>query len=599
MLPVFKNNSTKKTLYLLREYEISTKITSLIFRKSVLFSLGRNLCAGFDELIRIIPVAISVMPIVTAQDLIEAGWPPGPQFPALLAALRGYEERGISDPAYLMKLLERNFERPDPKLTPREASLPFSEAIEATCDRDEKNLESVRRAMDQLLRTPVIEGGAVMPDACPAGAGEAVIPVGGAITVRNAILPAAHSADICCSMYATVFRCDQNTGEMLDSLMASTRFGFGGRKTEDRHHHPVLEESVWSNPFLKGLEEHAAMHLADQGDGNHFAYLGKLRLNRGLIDALDQAGHDDIARKLNDAAGGSKSLDDTDGATFYTLVTHHGSRGLGAQVYQRGHKAALKETDRIARGIPKAAAWLDTESEIGRDYWDALQYVSRWTRANHQSIHARFLERSGARRVTEFGNEHNFVWNRGDHFLHGKGATPAWKDDAGRPLLGLIPLNMAEPILVTLGRDNAEFLSFAPHGAGRNQSRTATLREFRKANKETDDKAIARAIAKSTRGLDIRWYYGRGDLTESPIGYKSAAQVRGQIEQFELADIVAEVTPLGCIMAGDSGPAPWMKKREQELTPKQKRQIVHRSDRRKLRQHLSHWEGSDDEENDQ
>ena len=37
----------------------------------------------------------------------------------------------------------------------------------------------------------------------------------------------------------------------------------------------VLDKSVWSNPFLSGLEEHAAIHLADQDDGNYFAYLEK------------------------------------------------------------------------------------------------------------------------------------------------------------------------------------------------------------------------------------------------------------------------------------------------------------------------------------
>ncbi len=530
------------------------------------------------------------MPLITGEDLIEAGWPPGPLLAELLEAVRAYEARGITDAAYVLKLLARDFGRPDPRQTPRDRPLPFSEAIEATCEADEKNLDGVRRFMRQLMRTPVIEAGAVMPDACPAGAGEAVIPVGGAIAVRNAILPAAHSADICCSMYATVFRCGRDTGEMLDALAASTRFGFGGRKREDRHFHPVLEESVWSNPFLKGLEERAEMHLADQGDGNHFAYLGRLRLNRGFIDALDRAGHEIIARELHDAAGGSAALGDPDGVSYYTLVTHHGSRGLGAQVFQRGHKAAVKETHRVARGIPSAAAWLDAGSEIGRDYWDALQYVSRWTKVNHQSVHARFLERAGAERVTEFGNEHNFVWKRGEHYLHGKGATPAWKDEAGRPLLGLIPLNMAEPILVTLGRDNREFLSFAPHGAGRNRSRTATLKQFRRANGGLDEGAVERAIAEATRGLDIRWYCGKGDLTESPVGYKSAAQVRSQIEQFDLADIVAEVTPLGCLMAGDAGPAPWMRKRERELTPKQERQIVHRADRRKRRQDLRSWD---------
>lgn len=99
---------------------------------------------------------------------------------------------------------------------------------------------------------------------------------------------------------------------------------------------------------------------------------------------------------------------------------------------------------------------------------------------------------------------------------------------------------MAETILVTLGRDNAEFLSFAPHGAGRNRSRTSTLRAFRKANGEA-----------ATRGLDIRWYCCRPDLTESPLGYKPAAQVREQIERFGLAEVAAEIVPLGCVMAGD------------------------------------------------
>ncbi len=526
------------------------------------------------------------MSLLTGQDLIAAGWEPGPKFPALLSAAAAYEEKGIHDPSYLIKLLERDFGKEDPKLKLRDQPLNFSEAIEATCDLDEKNIAAVRRFMGQLLRTPVIEAGAVMPDACPAGAAEATIPVGGAIAVKNAILPAAHSADICCSMYATVFQCGDSTGKMLDALMDSTRFGFGGRREDDRVDHPVLQETVWSNPFLNGLEEHAARHLADQGDGNHFAYLGKLRVTNAFIDSLSTAGHDDIARSLHDAASGH--LDDTDGATFYTLVTHHGSRGLGAQLYKRGHKAAIRETNRIATGIPGAAAWLDVNTETGADYWEALQYVGRWTKANHESIHDRFIERSGATLVTAFGNEHNFVWKRGDTFLHGKGATPAWKDEGGRPLLGLIPLNMASPILVTLGNDNTEFLSFAPHGAGRNQSRTAMMRDFNKANGETDDRAIARAIDDATRGLDIRWYYGKGDLSESPAGYKPAAQVRAQIEQFGLADIVAEVTPLGCIMAGDGGPQPW--RRQDHQTPKQKRQIEHRADRRKERQGLRHWE---------
>ncbi len=522
--------------------------------------------------------------MITHQDLLDAGWPQSPLFAELIAAARRLEEKGIQDQSYILKLLARDFPKPDPRIHRHDTPSNWGEAIEATCEEDEKNIAAVRRCMSELLRTPVIESGSIMPDACPAGAGEAVIPVGGAIAVRNAILPAAHSADVCCSMYASFFQCEnKTTSELLDALMESTRFGPGGRNRENLVHHPVIDEEVWDNLFLKGLKQYATIHIADQGDGNHFAYLGKLRVSADLTKNLDQAGYGEIASALETVRKGSP---EDEAVEVFTLVTHHGSRGLGAQVYKRGHKAAIRETERIATGIPKAAAWLDTETETGKEYWDALLYVRKWTRANHQSIHRLFLEKSGSTLVAEFGNEHNFVWKRGDLFLHGKGATPAWKDEQGRPLLGLIPLNMSEPILVTLGKDNSDFLGFAPHGAGRNRSRTATLREFKNKDGQRDEQRIAKQIADTTKGLDIRWWHGKADLTESPIGYKIATQVREQIEKFDLAEIVAEITPLGCIMAGDGGPQPWMRKKKQ-LSPKQLRQIDHRSERRKQRQKFS------------
>ncbi len=527
------------------------------------------------------------MALLNGQDLIDAGWRPSPQFRDILEAVTEAESRGVRDRGYLLKLLERDFPREAPvKPGLRDQAAPCGEAIVAVGQEEEVNLAGVRRAMGQLLRTPVIEAGAILPDACPAGPGEAVIPVGGAIAARHAILPGAHSADICCSLWATVFFSRQSAGEMLDDLLVSTRFGAGGRAPKDRVRHPVTDEDVWQNKFLHGLQEHAEMHLADQGDGNHFAYLGKLDLGKTFLTALEQAGHEETVRPLLEASRTRKEA--------FVLVTHHGSRGLGAHVYKRGHQAAIEETERIASGIPKAAAWLDTRTGPGQEYWTALQYVSRWTRANHQTIHQRFLERTGAGRITEFGNEHNFVWQRGDLFLHGKGATPAWKDESGRPLLGLIPLNMAEPVLITLGSDNADHLSFCPHGAGRNRSRSATRRDFRGDDGRPDEALMEREIRKATRGLDIRWYHGKADVTESPIGYKPAAQVRAQIAQFGLGKIIGEITPLGCIMAGDPGPRPWL--RERELTPKQKRAIEHRAERRQTRRSLTHWEDADDEE---
>ena len=516
------------------------------------------------------------MKALKKKDLIEAGWPKGPQLAEMMEKVREYEERGICDLKYLYKLLSRDFGAPEPKVKMREKPAPLAEAIIGETKEEKENVAKVRAKMQELLKVPVIQKGAVMPDACPTGPQPAVIPVGGVIAVENAIIPSAHSADICCSMFATFYEERSEVGNELDSLMTATRFGPGGRHHDDLVHHPVLDEDVWDNPFLSGLRERGVIHIADQGDGNHFAFLGEVTVNEGLLESLRKVGYHKLAEELEGSEQASQRK-------LRVLVTHHGSRSVGSHLYKRGQGAALKQTEKCGQHIPNAGAWLDANSDEGRHYWEALQYVGRWTKANHEAIHERFLERVGAEKVAAFGNEHNFVWKRGDMFMHGKGATPAWKDKGGRPLLGLIPLNMAEPILMVLGSDNEEFLSFAPHGAGRNVSRTKLMRRY------PDAATRKNVLEYQTRDIDVRWFCGQPDLSESPVAYKNAAQVRSQIEHFGLAKVVAEIRPLGCIMAGNSGRS-WKQMKEEELTPKQKRQIVHRADRRRIKQDLGQWE---------
>lgn len=97
---------------------------------------------------------------------------------------------------------------------------------------------------------------------------------------------------------------------------------------------------------------------------------------------------------------------------------------------------------------------------------------------------------------------------------------------------------------------------------------------------------MERDLAASTKGLEVRWFQGRPDLSESPVGYKSPDLVREHIERFGLAKVVAEIQPLGSIMAGRRPD------REEILTPKQRRQMAHRAGRRRLRQQLD--EGYDE-----
>lgn len=495
--------------------------------------------------------------------LLASGWQERAELQSVLEyAQELKKEKGITDLRYLEKLLRRHFPKDFYTLRMGEPA-PLELAIEAVSKDEQKNVAKAKAHLLELLRSPVAVSGSLMPDACPAG-NELGLPVGGVYVTQNAIVPAGHSSDICCSMYASFYYLDAETSieEELEKLREVTRFGSGGRSEPVPH--PVTEENVWNNPFLKGLKNKAIAHIADQGDGNHFAYLGELEVQQDFLTHLIEFKQTEIAEALSPFLK----------KTVKVLVTHHGSRGLGATVYKRGLEAAVKHTRKIAEGVPPAAAWVDAKSAEGQEYWQALQYVSHWTKANHQSIHQGFLQASETAAIVQFGNEHNFVWQHGDLFYHGKGATPAWLDKAGNPLLGLIPLNMAQPILLVLGKNNKRFHSFAPHGAGRNLSRSALLKHCRK-----QKISIADAIRSSTQNIAVHWYQGQADLTECPIAYKNADQVIQQIEQFELAQVIARIQPRGCIMAGRSD-----KDRTKDLTPKQKRQLQHRATRRKNKQ---------------
>ena len=484
---------------------------------------------------------------ITGDMLISWGIKPGKTFKSILAEARALAATGLDLEAVRTAIVEKF---PAPVVMTRRASGMFAEAISAETEEDAANIASVRAHMAELMRCPVLEHGAIMPDACPSGSAPGTIPVGGAV-VSRAIHPAFHSADICCSMYATIIPQGQSTRGFMDALVATTRFGPGARPQGAWVADAITDEiEATQNPFLSQLAGRAKAQLCDQGDGNHFAYFGAMTVTPQLTKQLAGAGQANLAHALE----GQAEVD--------VLVTHHGSRDLGAQVYKRGLAAAMTHVADIAPGTPPHQAWLDAGSDLGSDYWDALQYVARWTKRNHQLVHERTLARLGVNPLAQFGNEHNFVWKRDGLFYHGKGATPAWRSNAGHPLLGLIPLNMAAPILLTLGRDNAEFASFAPHGAGRNKSRTAVLRQLGLLGLPLDEviSRSRRIVDEQTEGLDVRFFYDRPDVSESPMAYKSADQVREQIERFGLADVVGLITPKGCVMAGDYD-KPWLAKK--------------------------------------
>lgn len=118
-------------------------------------------------------------------------------------------------------------------------------------------------------------------------------------------------------------------------------------------------------------------------------------------------------------------------------------------------------------------------------------------------------------------------------FYHAKGATPSYSGYDRT----IIPMNMAEPILLTKPGNNIKALGFAPHGAGRNVSRTTFLKNN---------------VPKMPENLDIRFQCGEPDLSELPEAYKNSSNIIKVINEKKLANIYDRVIPSGSIMAGSS-----------------------------------------------
>lgn len=210
---------------------------------------------------------------ISGDDLIARGFKPAPWFKDVL---RTANEKNLSL-SQALKMAQATvdaIEAAEAERRAREIPLratPGTYNLNITVENEgeEANVAAVKKTFDELMRTPTLEQGAVMPDACPAGP-TGTIPVGGVVAARNAIHPGMHSADICCSMTATVVD-GVSPEELLNAIHSVTHFGPGGRKRNEEFPLPrYLQEAFAENPFLcdKKIQKRARSDLSTSGDGN-------------------------------------------------------------------------------------------------------------------------------------------------------------------------------------------------------------------------------------------------------------------------------------------------------------------------------------------
>lgn len=372
--------------------------------------------------------------------------------------------------------------------------------------------EGARKQMDVAMKLPVTVAGALMPDAHQ-GYG---LPIGGVLATKNAIIPYGVGVDIGCRMALSVYDITEdfyyeNEHKFKRELVAHTKFGAGhGFSGQYKSDHAVLDSPIFeSNAFIKNLKDKAWSQLGSSGGGNHFVEFGIMEF-----------------AQADEVLGIPKGK-------YVALLTHSGSRGFGATAAGYYTKMA-KETCKLPE-IARNLAYLDMNSELGQEYWIAMNLAGDYASACHEVIHNKMEKALGAVVLAKVENHHNFawkeIWNGEEVIVHRKGATPA-----GKGVMGIIPGSMTAPGFLVRGKGEENAINSASHGAGRQMSRTQAIKNITK--NEMQGILKAHGVTLIGAGLD-----------EAPMAYKDINLVMEA--QQDLVDVVAKFTPKMVRMADD------------------------------------------------
>ena len=287
-------------------------------------------------------------------------------------------------------------------------------------------------------------------------------------------------------------------------LLENTRFGSGrGWERGQRLDHAVLDRAEFQEiPFLKNKLDKAAEQMGTSGGGNHFVEFGIVEITEAENELGVPVGQ------------------------YLGVLSHSGSRGLGAGIAERYTKLA-KEVCQLP-GEAQHLAWLGLDTEAGQEYWAAMTLAGDYASACHEQIHRRLAKALGEKPLAKVENHHNFAWKERladgrEVITHRKGATPA-----GAGVLGIIPGSMTAPGFIVRGRGVAASLASASHGAGRLMSRT-------RAKAELGESQVRQYLA--DHGIELIG----GGLDEAPMAYKDIRAVMAS--QRELVDVLGSFTP--------------------------------------------------------
>jgi len=341
---------------------------------------------------------------------------------------------------------------------------------------------------------------ALMPDA-HWGMGSTV---GSVIPTEGVVMPAAVGVDIGCGMSATRTQLTKNDidltylSSLRESIEAGVPVSMGKYRAEisDTAHDRIQELELHAHRDNINPDKYAANwrhQLGSLGSGNHFIEV--------CLDEEDRL----------------------------WVFLHSGSRGVGNKIAMHHVKIAQAECARWHIQLPhKDLAYLPEGDDKFWAYIRDLRWAQAFAAANRAEMVdqvVRCLEGwigDDVSREEIVASHHNYT-EQEDHYgrkvwLTRKGAINA---ELGKR--GLIPGSMGTRSYVVTGKGNKASFNSAPHGAGRNFSRTEARKRF------TVDQ-----LNDAMKGIEWRADNAEAFLDEIPGAYKPIDQI-----MIDAADLVS------------------------------------------------------------
>lgn len=340
------------------------------------------------------------------------------------------------------------------------------------------------RAVDQLIHVagwPGMVAVAGFPDLHPGRHG----PVGGAF-LADRIYPQLIGPDIGCGM--ALFRLDLPRRKLkLDKVI---------RRLEGLED-PLPEAEGCIALQGTGAAPLGPIGLGTLGGGNHFCE----------VQRVDRVADPDQAAALGLSSGD------------LCLMVHSGSRGHGAAVF-RGIESSWQAG--FLPDSPEAAAYI------------ALHEAAQiWARINRQMVAARACEALRCGAITICDAPHNHLEQRGDGWLHRKGAAA--------PDRGLAPLAGSREslsYLLAVPDGPTEALNSVSHGAGRRYDRAAMHGRIARVKSQLE------AMQRTKFGGRVVCADRNLLIEEAGSAYKDAAAVVRDLKGFHLAEEILSLAPL-------------------------------------------------------